>query len=67
MNRPLPLHDCPVLAFQVENVREAREHLASRGVVFETLTGRHFELNCSLASPTLGKAQNIGKEAGRGF
>jgi len=30
------LHACPVLAFQVENVREAREYLAARGIVFET-------------------------------
>jgi catechol 2,3-dioxygenase-like lactoylglutathione lyase family enzyme len=30
------LHACPVLAFQVENVREARTELASRGVTFVT-------------------------------
>jgi catechol 2,3-dioxygenase-like lactoylglutathione lyase family enzyme len=30
------LHPCPVLAFQVENVRDARRELASRGIEFET-------------------------------
>lgn len=35
-NRFYRLHACPVLAFQVENVREARQELISQGVVFET-------------------------------
>ena len=30
------LHACPVLAFQVEDVRQARTELASRGIEFET-------------------------------
>ena len=30
------LHACPVLAFQVEDVRQARQEMISRGVVFET-------------------------------
>jgi len=30
------LHSCPVLAFQVEDVRQARMELASRGIEFET-------------------------------
>jgi catechol 2,3-dioxygenase-like lactoylglutathione lyase family enzyme len=30
------LHICPVLAFQVEDVRQARRELASRGIEFET-------------------------------
>ncbi|HXZ31214.1 MAG TPA: VOC family protein [Terriglobales bacterium] len=30
------LHACPVLAFQVEDVRRARMELASRGIKFET-------------------------------
>lgn len=30
------LHTCPVLAFQVEDVRQARMDLAARGVHFET-------------------------------
>ncbi len=30
------LHTCPVLAFQVEDVRQARVELAARGVQFET-------------------------------
>ena len=35
-NRYYRLHACPVLAFQVEDVRRARMELASRGVQFET-------------------------------
>jgi catechol 2,3-dioxygenase-like lactoylglutathione lyase family enzyme len=35
-NRYYSLHSCPVLAFQVEDVRQARMELASRGVQFET-------------------------------
>jgi catechol 2,3-dioxygenase-like lactoylglutathione lyase family enzyme len=35
-NRFYPLHACPVLAFQVEDVRVARKELASRGVEFVT-------------------------------
>jgi len=35
-NRHYRLHACPVLAFQVEDVKEARNELASRGIVFET-------------------------------
>ena len=35
-NRYYRLHSCPVLAFQVENVREARKELESRGVEFVT-------------------------------
>jgi catechol 2,3-dioxygenase-like lactoylglutathione lyase family enzyme len=35
-NRYYRLHACPVLAFQVENVRRARMELASLGVEFET-------------------------------
>lgn len=30
------LHRCPVLAFQVEDVRQARTELAAKGVQFET-------------------------------
>lgn len=30
-NRYYPLHNCPVLAFQVEDVRQARTELASKG------------------------------------
>lgn len=30
------LHSCPVLAFQVEDVREARKELESRGIEFVT-------------------------------
>ena len=35
-NRYYPLHPCPVLAFQVEDVRAARKELESRGVQFVT-------------------------------
>jgi catechol 2,3-dioxygenase-like lactoylglutathione lyase family enzyme len=35
-NRYYRLHACPVLAFQVEDVRQARTELLSRGVQFET-------------------------------
>jgi len=35
-NRYYRLHTCPVLAFQVEDVREARTELESRGLQFET-------------------------------
>ena len=35
-NRFYPLHACPVLGFQVEDVRTARSELASRGVAFVT-------------------------------
>lgn len=35
-NRYYPLHSCPVLGFQVEDVRKARMELASRGIGFET-------------------------------
>ena len=35
-SRYYSLHACPVLAFQVENVREARKELESRGVEFVT-------------------------------
>jgi len=35
-NRYYRLHSCPVLAFQVEDVRQARTELASKGVQFET-------------------------------
>jgi catechol 2,3-dioxygenase-like lactoylglutathione lyase family enzyme len=35
-NRHYPLHACPVLAFQVEDVRAARKELESRGVEFVT-------------------------------
>ncbi|PWT85259.1 MAG: hypothetical protein C5B58_03380, partial [Acidobacteria bacterium] len=35
-NRYYRLHACPVLGFQVEDVRQARMDLASRGVQFET-------------------------------
>jgi catechol 2,3-dioxygenase-like lactoylglutathione lyase family enzyme len=35
-NRYFRLHACPVLAFQVEDVRRARMELASLGVEFET-------------------------------
>ena len=35
-NRYYQFHACPVLAFQVENVREAREEIESRGVEFVT-------------------------------
>jgi len=35
-NRYYRLHACPVLAFQVEDVKRARMELASRGVQFET-------------------------------
>ena len=35
-NRFYRFHQCPVLAFQVEDVRQARIELAARGVVFET-------------------------------
>jgi catechol 2,3-dioxygenase-like lactoylglutathione lyase family enzyme len=35
-NRYSQLHDCPVLAFQVEDVRAARKELESRGVEFVT-------------------------------
>jgi catechol 2,3-dioxygenase-like lactoylglutathione lyase family enzyme len=35
-SRFYPLHACPVLAFQVEDVRTARTELASRGVAFVT-------------------------------
>ncbi|MGP0019983.1 MAG: VOC family protein [Candidatus Sulfotelmatobacter sp.] len=35
-NRYYPLHSCPVLAFQVEDVRAARKELATRGVEFVT-------------------------------
>jgi catechol 2,3-dioxygenase-like lactoylglutathione lyase family enzyme len=33
-SRYYPLHACPVLAFQVEDVRAARKELESRGVEF---------------------------------
>jgi len=35
-SRFYPLHVCPVLAFQVEDVRAARTELTSRGVTFVT-------------------------------
>ena len=35
-SRFYPLHACPVLAFQVEDVRAARKELESRGVEFVT-------------------------------
>lgn len=35
-NRYYQLHPCPVLAFQVEDVRAARKELESRGVEFVT-------------------------------
>jgi catechol 2,3-dioxygenase-like lactoylglutathione lyase family enzyme len=35
-NRYYQFHACPVLAFQVENVREARKEIESRGVEFVT-------------------------------
>jgi len=35
-NRYYRLHACPVLAFQVEDVKRAKMELASRGVQFET-------------------------------
>lgn len=35
-NRYYRLHTCPVLAFQVEDVRRARTELVSQGVQFET-------------------------------
>jgi catechol 2,3-dioxygenase-like lactoylglutathione lyase family enzyme len=35
-NRYYTLHACPVLAFQVEDVRAARKELVSRGVEFVT-------------------------------
>jgi len=35
-NRYYQLHACPVLAFQVEDVRAARKELESRGVEFVT-------------------------------
>jgi catechol 2,3-dioxygenase-like lactoylglutathione lyase family enzyme len=35
-SRFYPLHACPVLAFQVEDVRTARTELAARGVAFVT-------------------------------
>ena len=35
-SRFYPLHACPVLAFQVEDVRAARTELTSRGVTFVT-------------------------------
>jgi catechol 2,3-dioxygenase-like lactoylglutathione lyase family enzyme len=35
-SRYYPLHTCPVLAFQVEDVRAARKELESRGVEFVT-------------------------------
>ncbi|HKW25848.1 MAG TPA: VOC family protein [Terriglobales bacterium] len=35
-SRYYQLHACPVLGFQVENVREAKEELESRGVEFVT-------------------------------
>ena len=35
-SRYYPLHACPVLAFQVEDVRAARKELESRGVEFVT-------------------------------
>jgi len=35
-SRFFPLHACPVLAFQVENVRAARQELESKGVEFVT-------------------------------
>jgi catechol 2,3-dioxygenase-like lactoylglutathione lyase family enzyme len=35
-SRFYPLHACPVLAFQVEDVRTARTELSSRGVAFVT-------------------------------
>jgi catechol 2,3-dioxygenase-like lactoylglutathione lyase family enzyme len=35
-NRYYQLHTCPVLAFQVENVRAARKEIESRGVEFVT-------------------------------
>jgi len=35
-NRYYPLHACPVLAFQVDDVRAARDEMKSRGVEFVT-------------------------------
>ncbi|MGB8729774.1 MAG: VOC family protein [Candidatus Sulfotelmatobacter sp.] len=35
-SRYYPLHACPVLAFQVEDVRAAKKELESRGVEFVT-------------------------------
>lgn len=35
-SRYYPLHACPVLAFQVDDVRAARKELESRGVEFVT-------------------------------
>ena len=35
-SRYYPLHVCPVLAFQVEDVRAARKELAERGIEFVT-------------------------------
>jgi catechol 2,3-dioxygenase-like lactoylglutathione lyase family enzyme len=35
-SRFYPLHACPVLAFQVEDVRAARKELESRGIEFVT-------------------------------
>ncbi len=35
-NRYYRLHACPVLGFQVDDVRQARTELAARGVQFET-------------------------------
>lgn len=35
-NRYYRFHSCPVLAFQVDDVRQARMELASKGFVFET-------------------------------
>ena len=35
-SRYFRLHACPVLAFQVEDVRQARMELAARGIAFET-------------------------------
>jgi catechol 2,3-dioxygenase-like lactoylglutathione lyase family enzyme len=35
-SRYYPLHACPVLAFQVDNVRAAKKELESRGVEFVT-------------------------------
>jgi len=53
-NRYYRLHACPVLAFQVENVREARKEIESRGVEFVTdVDGNESEAWTIFADPTV--------------
>ena len=63
-SRFYPLHACPVLAFQVEDIRVAKSELISRGVAFVTdIEGNESEAWTYFCGPD-GFLYELGKRTG---